>query len=206
MRRGAQFATAGGSPESRNASGRRPRGLAARLRANATGLRARALVARLAAECCGACGRALAADETVWLSRVTVGNNFRHRYWQTPMCGDCRQGGRWLPAQPCGGCGRPVAYRASRKRRRHVLCSDRCRRRWYNRAREQETASARRRFCVVCGRAFAATRRDALTCSPACRQRGYRTRMTRPEPPQGAGADGEGHGGSSDPARTLERS
>jgi len=189
-----QFATAGGIPQIRNARGRRPRGLAARLAANATGSRARALAARLTAECCGACGRALTASETVWMSRVTIRFKARLRFWQAPTCGDCRRGRGWLPAEPCGGCGRPVAYRASLRRRLRIFCSDRCRHRWYNRHRAAASERARRKCCIVCERGFDATRRDALTCSPACRQRAYRTRMTRPTPSQGAAANGDGHG------------
>jgi hypothetical protein len=37
--------------------------------------------------------------------------------------------------------------------------------------------------CAICGEAFRAARRDAMTCSPACRQRLYRgRRLTRTGP------------------------
>jgi hypothetical protein len=35
-----------------------------------------------------------------------------------------------------------------------------------------------RRACASCGKLFLPTRRDAVTCSPACRQREYRKRVT----------------------------
>jgi hypothetical protein len=34
------------------------------------------------------------------------------------------------------------------------------------------------RACASCGKAFVPSRRDAVTCSPACRQREYRKRVT----------------------------
>ena len=36
--------------------------------------------------------------------------------------------------------------------------------------------------CEVCGEAFAATQRDAKTCSAACRQKAYRRRVQHPSP------------------------
>jgi hypothetical protein len=147
---------AGGNPEIRNASNSGSRWVAA----------------RFGAVRCGACARALAAGEPVWQSQVDTGHGSR----QIPTCGGCRIGGRWLPSKPCQGCGRPVASRATRRRRPRVFCSDRCPHRHYNLSRAAVLVLARRKRCVVCGRSFEAGRCDALTCSPACRQRKYRGR------------------------------
>ena len=59
---------------------------------------------------------------------------------------------------------------------RHRFCSDRCRWTYHNRRRHQRTAADRERVCEVCGNEFTATRRDAKTCSAACKQRAYRQR------------------------------
>jgi hypothetical protein len=134
--------------------------------------RSRALADRRAAALCGACGRALAAGETVWLSRVHTGFS----WCQVPTCRACTRGGRWLPPESCEGCGRLVVFRPSPRRWRHAFCSDRCRHRWYHRAREASSALARRKSCIVCARTFTARRRDALTCSPECRQQACRGR------------------------------
>jgi len=52
--------------------------------------------------------------------------------------------------------------------RRPTYCSLAC--------RQAHRARAREKVCGVCGEAFTATRADAKTCSPACRQKAYRLR------------------------------
>jgi hypothetical protein len=136
---------------------------------------------------CGQCGAALEANAPVWLSAIYVGYSWMGHYqrWQTPLCqGCCRPGGdryfrpRWCAPQPCEGCGRPVYYRPSYRRRRHVLCSARGAWLAASKRRTAAGAAARRKACAVCGTVFDAPRRDAVTCSAACRQRAYRQRKS----------------------------
>jgi hypothetical protein len=55
-----------------------------------------------------------------------------------------------------------------------VACGEKCRMAIY-------AAKGRRkpieRLCQTCGQPFVPKRADALTCSPACRQRAYRQRQ-----------------------------
>jgi len=136
--------------------------------------RALTLMARCAAVVCGACGRTLAADEPVWMGRLYIEDS----YGCAPTCGACARDRRWLPPEDCGGCGRMVTYPAARRTRLGAFCSSRCQSRWYNRrrrgGRESRIVSTR---CISCGGTFEARRTEARTCSPACRQRTYRTRM-----------------------------
>ena len=128
--------------------------------------------ARRTSAACGRCGRALAAGEPVWMSRIYTG----HACWQAPTCEACHHGGHWLPTEECGGCGRPVTYRPSRRGRLYAFCSGRCKDRWYYRVRSRSAVQAKVTACAACGQHFVATRRDAATCSSACRQRKYRRR------------------------------
>jgi hypothetical protein len=42
--------------------------------------------------------------------------------------------------------------------------------------RKEKRAEERKKVCEVCGEEFTATRRDAKTCSKACKQKAYRWR------------------------------
>jgi hypothetical protein len=90
--------------------------------------------------------------------------------------------GRVWPTRqgPCPGCGRQVHLVDSYTCR--YFCSDRCRNKVYGaRYRELNPRPKKCRVfiqCVVCGENFAPRRADAKTCSPACRQKAYRKRVT----------------------------
>ena len=84
-------------------------------------------------------------------------------------------------SMPCVGCGRELRH----KRWHHFaesFCSEACEESVYAR---REARQRRRRnvqqgvFCACCEMSFKPKRRgDALTCSPACRQKLYRKRVT----------------------------
>jgi hypothetical protein len=128
----------------------------------------RALDANRTAATCGRCGRALAVAEPVWWTRGPShsGNAL------TVACAACTP--EWWKdrSRPgaCETCGRPVGM--ARRPSHHVFCSARCRWRWGNAAHR---AARLPKPCAVCGTPFTA-RRDAMTCSAACRQRAYRRR------------------------------
>jgi hypothetical protein len=57
-------------------------------------------------------------------------------------------------------------------------CSDSCRYVHHTRKRRSAKAPRHRHACQQCGRDFLAARVDAKTCSPKCRQKAYRKRLT----------------------------
>ena len=59
---------------------------------------------------------------------------------------------------------------------RRTFCSDRCQQAYQNQLRKDKRAEERKKVCKVCGEEFTATRRDAKTCSKACKQQAYRGR------------------------------
>jgi hypothetical protein len=130
-------------------------------------------------ESCGSCGRDLDQHATVWRAQVCVGAHGDNPvYWMTILCRACRPSSReWHHPHTCDTCGRAVVVevRGSRSRR-HVFCCERCASRWHNEQRNQRARQARERTCPICGRAFVGSRRDASTCSPACRQKAFRLR------------------------------
>lgn len=83
--------------------------------------------------------------------------------------------GRFYVKQPCGTCDRVVVVKR-RWGRLHVFCSPRCQWAYYNSRVQAQGAAAREKTCTQCGASFTATRRDAKTCSAACKQKAYRQR------------------------------
>ena len=83
---------------------------------------------------------------------------------------------------PCGGCGMEVTVvegLGQYARRLHLFCSERGRARHYNCLRSQQSVFSREKVCEVCQESFTATRRDAKTCSAACKQKAYRLRQRK---------------------------
>jgi hypothetical protein len=82
--------------------------------------------------------------------------------------------------RPCEQCKRPV-YFADRYRSR-ALCSKRCEIKFYRTNPIQQLNWYGRKSptlipCQTCGEAFHPKRKDARTCSAACRQKAYRQRQ-----------------------------
>jgi hypothetical protein len=78
----------------------------------------------------------------------------------------------------CAGCGRQVMFGMSPSQyRKRVYCSEDCRTA-YAHAAKSEHSVPHKNACEVCGAEFASKRSDAKTCSPACRQKAYRRRLT----------------------------
>jgi hypothetical protein len=150
--------------------------------------------ARKTAEWCGCCGRKLPPEEPAYFgSRVYVGmwalywdrvskpQLCKLRYERTVLCGSCAP--EWLSperddvvTQLCAHCERPMVSRLELSELRRTLCSDPCRRAYHNQVRKEKRAEVRKKVCEVCGEEFTATRRDAKTCSKACKQKAYRGR------------------------------
>src|SRR5262249_11222648 len=106
-------------------------------------------------------------------------------------CTNCKErppdGMKWafkklqLPASRCHHCNRLV-FVLRRKGQRYIVCSDRCREAVCNaNARRWHRRPVQKRACSTCGELFTPKRRDALYCSPACKQKAYRA-SPRPIP------------------------
>ncbi len=139
---------------------------------------------------CAKCGRALARDEPLYITWGCAGRGGAPGH--VPLCEGCTlpyMVARRHPifslnivGRPCETCGRDVVFSADdveHRYRKHVFCCERCRWTYYNTARNQRTAQARQKVCEVCGEEFTAKRRDAKTCSPACKQKAYRQRRSK---------------------------
>jgi hypothetical protein len=78
----------------------------------------------------------------------------------------------------CGHCGREMVFiketKYSTPYSRRAYCSDYCR----ENSKRANTAWV---VCETCKTSFTPTRRDAKTCSPACRQKAYRQRRASGE-------------------------
>jgi len=88
-------------------------------------------------------------------------------------------GMEWRPPAPCESCGRPVIDRVilGYVVLRHITCGEPA----CQRAIRAAPARARRRrpcVCLGCGIEFKPARDDARYCSPACKQRAYRRRLS----------------------------
>jgi hypothetical protein len=136
------------------------------------GLR-RELDAQRYAEICGRCAATIPTDAPVALQHPCYTAGRRRR---VTTCLSCAA--RWLaeyrpPQEACPHCHRPVYRREPRGR---LFCCDRCA--WLAASARRRAKTARReKTCAACGRSFTATRVDARTCSPACRQKDYRCRF-----------------------------
>jgi hypothetical protein len=124
---------------------------------------------------CGVCGRVLEAGECVWVLYLP---QYSHL---VPECAACAGVSAsvpqwWRDPSPCARCARPVIRHHDTRAVRQMFCSDRCSSRWQNAQRNHRGWLARRRQCVVCGVDFTPSRKDGLTCKPACRQKAYRQR------------------------------
>jgi hypothetical protein len=136
--------------------------------------------ARRDAATCGKCGKPLPLPAPVWLQRLRALSGWRKSIRLVPICADCR--GDWYPSNwsqgHCVNCGRCVYHCKHRGdyRLTHVSCSQRCRIAIHN-ALAKAKRPDRNKTCATCGKAFLAPRADAVTCSPACRQKAYRQRL-----------------------------
>jgi hypothetical protein len=147
---------------------------------------------------CGACGRSLHPGEAVHFGaevytgfppirwRRAEGPRLGEpRYQRTVLCESCSPA--WLTpgtgdvvAQLCAQCERPMVYRLTASTMGRTFCSDACRGVYHgqlrNQLRKERGAAEREKTCEVCGKEFTATRKDAKTCSPGCKQKAYRQR------------------------------
>lgn len=133
---------------------------------------------------CQRCRRTLLDGESVhWICTKSGRGWFGGRCRQFGyVCADCRgdvggdQRNAWT-ARPCHQCAR-MCYRPRNDWRTDSFhfCSDLCYGIHYRAPKLKAAAGERRKECTTCGAVFDASRRDAETCSSACRQKAYRQR------------------------------
>jgi hypothetical protein len=153
--------------------------------------------ARETARVCGCCGRELTPKESAYFGaevyvgmwplywdRVSKPRICKPRYERTVLCESCAP--EWLSperggviTQLCAHCERPMISRLQLSQLRRTFCSESCRQTYHNGLRKEKRAEERRKVCEVCGEEFIATRRDAKTCSDACKQKAHRQRKRR---------------------------
>jgi hypothetical protein len=75
----------------------------------------------------------------------------------------------------CDHCGRDV-FTWKKARDSRFFCCNRCEWSYYN-AQTKARTEIEPRACKVCGKEFIPPRKDAITCSPKCRQKAYRERV-----------------------------
>ena len=122
------------------------------------------------------CGDDIAAGDVL----VKIFSREQDRTGFVPCCASCAPPGiDYVEPAPCDGCGREVMYEWTEHRRRYATCSEACRRAGYAKRRAAAREAARQKQCSLCKAAFAATRRDAIFCSPACRKDAFRERKAR---------------------------
>lgn len=145
-------------------------------------------------EVCGECGRQLVDNEPGYKGKTYTGMatlfGVGERYKNAILCAQCAP--RYLVEsrpgpdrffvfvyEPCSVCERVTVFRTTWgmwHRKRHVFCCGRCEWTHYNGVRNERSARDREKVCEVCGEEFTASRRDAKTCSAACKQKAYRQR------------------------------
>jgi len=153
--------------------------------------------AREAAKLCGCCGRKLSLEESayfgakvyvgmwaLYFDRVSKPQICKLRFERTVLCGTCAPD--WLSpdrddvlTQCCAMCERPMVYCLTSTALVRTFCSKQCKNSYQAQLRKERRTEDREKVCEVCARPFVATRRDAKTCSGACKQKAYRLRRKR---------------------------
>jgi len=131
---------------------------------------------------CELCGCALSKKEPIYRATTTFNwprrpgvmihsvcaRRVREHFWHA----------KWLPAEPCQHCERPVIIQVGRRKGpRLVVCDMKCRRSLYAAAALLARQLGRdERICPGCDKSFVPKRKDARYCSSACRSSDRRRR------------------------------
>ena len=129
---------------------------------------------------CGACDTGTTGP--IWRGIIAVPSGDEqygfplNDYVPGVLCQECARAQHTFGTRRCGWCGRQVGY-GGMNAQPHLYCTRGCELAARTRRRREARELARERRCGQCGDSFAAPRRDAAYCSPACRQRAYRQRQ-----------------------------
>ena len=128
-------------------------------------------------ESCYGCQCAFRPQETMYKQTITRRVVFGLKRETVSYCESCepsywsgRDGGY------CRTCERIVYFREDRRRRRHIFCSDRCKREHYSKEQRDKRLIGRQKVCDLCDTEFLAPRSDKKFCSATCKQKAYRAR------------------------------
>lgn len=128
--------------------------------------------------CCYKCEHDFLAGEPIYRARTYLHIRGILRSWTVRMlsyCEECRPLEGYRKGE-CSSCTREVRFPFDCVRRRHVFCSDRCKRDFYAKRQRDKRLEHRKKVCDGCRERFTAARADAKFCSAACKQRAYRKR------------------------------
>ena len=114
---------------------------------------------------CQLCGAVIAPGVPLFIGKMRRPDD-TFREWRI-ACADCRPSLKTHPVFYCKTCNRPVHYAKRTKMR--VYCSPSCH---YAALLVKPITKT----CAICEKSFIPHRKDARTCSPACRQKAYRQR------------------------------
>jgi hypothetical protein len=125
---------------------------------------------------CCACGKPFAHLQPTWITHDLVYKPTR------PTCETCKDSQYprdFGNGAPCLVCRRLVYRFATRKIPKWNFCSDACSSKgWAAERRRKRLEKQGTYSCEGCSTAFRPTRADARFCSPACKQKSYRQRVT----------------------------
>jgi hypothetical protein len=133
---------------------------------------------------CVICSRQFTDDETVFLAYTRTQGAWWTRFQFLPRCEahahtdpPYRQARHYRDARPCEFCGRSLRRQIAVRPLARLYCCERCRWRDGNRRAAWRKGGAKLATrCRQCSETFTPRRTDARFCSPACRQRAYRSR------------------------------
>jgi len=127
---------------------------------------------------CFDCGHEFSPTETIYRKSISHRTLFG---WGSPVVSYCEscQPRYWdVDYGKCDTCEREVYFPWDQRIRRHIFCSDRCSRDYYNQRQKEGRLAARQKTCIGCETDFLAPRSDTKFCSAACKQKAYRARQT----------------------------
>ena len=144
---------------------------------------------------CARCRRVLGPGEAVWRLRAPLGPSFYYHQMRMGIVSSCEaciskdltdedpsidelRNHRLVEDRPCDTCGRHVLRVKGRTPTLHCFCSRNCEAKYWTAVQREKRFTSRQKECCVCGVNFVAARRDAQTCSAACRQKAYRLQRT----------------------------
>ena len=127
---------------------------------------------------CLDCGHEFSPTETIYRKSISHRTLFGWGRTVVSYCESCQPIYWDVDYGKCDTCEREVYFPWDRRIRRHIFCSDRCSRNYYNQRQKEGRLAARQKTCIGCETEFLAPRSDTKFCSAACKQKAYRARQT----------------------------
>jgi hypothetical protein len=140
--------------------------------------------------CCEACRKDLEPDAPIYRVALPYSHPLAYRSSACifRVCAACLRPPNvyveeWWPPLPCIHCGRPILASRNRRPPKLLCCSTECNAATLSAAARRKRSVLRHNtrplcYCKGCDKPFEPKRIDAAFCSPACRQRAYRLRLS----------------------------